>query len=112
MPIRPQLRATILRLLAELLDTKVYGTATDPLGRQALSITFTRDSEQHQSRGSKSLPAYTRTLLDMETSAKLARTSYVPGGSRGDILTYYAAQAPETGWIASRPIPPKSCKVR
>jgi hypothetical protein len=112
MPIRPQLRAAILRLLAELPDTKVYGTAADPLGRQALSVTFTRDSEQPRSPGSKSLPAYTRTLLDMETGATLARASYVPGGSGGDTLTYYTAQAPETGWIASRPIPPKSCKVR
>lgn len=112
MPIRPQLRAAILRLLAELPDTKVYGTATDPLGRKALSVTFTRDREQPRSPGSKPLPAYTRTFLDMETGAALARASYVPGGSGGDVLTHYIAQAPETGWITSRPTPPKSCKVR
>ncbi|MEU4223901.1 hypothetical protein AB0F17_06385 [Nonomuraea sp. NPDC026600] len=108
MPIRPQLRAAILRLLAELPDTKVYGTATDPLGRQALQVTFTRDTGQTQSVGSKSLPLHSRTFLDLATGATLAGASYVPG----DILTYYSAQAPETGWIANRPTPPKSCKAK
>ncbi|MFD1538226.1 hypothetical protein [Nonomuraea guangzhouensis] len=110
MPIRPQLRAAILRLLAELPGTKVYGTATDPLGRQALSVTFTRDTGQSQSVGSKSIPTHSRTYLDMETGAALAQTSW--GGSRGDILTYYAAQAPGTGWTTNRPTPPKSCKAK
>ncbi|MFG1689455.1 hypothetical protein ACGFNP_55555 [Nonomuraea sp. NPDC049269] len=108
MPIRPQLRAAILRLLAELPGTKVYGTATDPLGRPALSVTFTRDTGQPQTPGPKSPRA--RTFLDMATGAALAQTSW--GGSGGDILTYYSAQAPGTGWIANRPTPPKSCKAK
>jgi hypothetical protein len=112
MPIRPQLRAAILRLLAKLPDTKVYGTATDPLGRQALSVSFTRDAQQSQAPGARTAPEYTRTLLDLKTGATLARVSYTPGGSGGDILTHYTAQTPETGWIAHRPTPPKSCKAR
>ncbi|MEV4014875.1 hypothetical protein AB0J35_30680 [Nonomuraea angiospora] len=101
MPIRPQLRAAILRLLAELPGTMVHGTATDPLGRQALSVTLTRDDA-----GS---PSY-RTLLDPQTGATLARVSYVPGSSGGDVLSY-TARTPETGWTALPPPLPKSCKA-
>ncbi|MFG6195045.1 CU044_5270 family protein [Nonomuraea sp. JJY05] len=101
MPIRPQLRAAILRLLAELPGTKVHGMATDPLGRQALSVTFTRDM------GS---PAYTNDLLDPRTGAELARVGYAPGSSGGDLLIY-TVWAPETGWTTQRPPLPKSCKA-
>ncbi|MET7328504.1 hypothetical protein [Nonomuraea sp. NPDC005650] len=76
--------------------------ATDPLGRQALSVTFTRDT------GS---PSYTHEFLDPRTGAMLSRAGYAPGSSGGDILIY-TARTPETGWTAQRPLLPKSCETR
>lgn len=117
LPLRPNQRAALIRLLAGVPSTKVVGTVTDPLGRPALSVDFgvAGHSLVYDSKKGKELPVYSRTLLDPGTGKVLADVSYAARtavwADKGDPMTF-TATAPESGWTTARPAPPKGCEKR
>ncbi|MGP3916689.1 CU044_5270 family protein [Nonomuraea sp. 10N515B] len=117
LPLRPDQRAALIRFLAGLPSTKVVGTVTDPLGRPALSVDFgvAGNTLVYDHKQGGELPTYPRTLLDPGTGSTLAFVSYATRtavwATKGDPVTF-TATAPESGWTAERPAPPKGCEKR
>ncbi|NRQ31394.1 hypothetical protein HII36_06010 [Nonomuraea sp. NN258] len=106
LPISPAQRAAVLRLLAELPDTRVHRTVTDPLGRSGLEVTFTTKlSYAYRADLGKEAPLYSRTVLDPGTGEELAAITYADQAGTGQMLRYFAYD-PESGWTDE---PPRGC---
>jgi hypothetical protein len=115
MPIRPALRAAVLRLLAELPTTGVRGRSTDPLGRPGLALELLkgRTSTMDFGEDDEVTEQYT-TILDPRTGTVLAQVEAAGESTEGlpkGTVTYYTAWAPEAGWTGERPEKPRGCRL-
>lgn len=113
MPLRPRVRAALLRLLAGLPTTKVYGEGTDPTGRKGLSVSFYKAGETYYlGRVSRPMPAYHRQFLDQDTGMMQAHATYAGQarqGLRKDDVFGYRASGVAAGWTDERPARPRNC---
>ncbi|WP_188191007.1 CU044_5270 family protein [Nonomuraea sp. SYSU D8015] len=116
MPVRPAVRAAVLRLLADLPTTKVGGSITDPLGRPGLAVAFVKSEGFTTVFGSDDEVAerYT-TILDPRTGAVLTADAAIAaesaeGLAKGTFM-HYTAWAPEAGWTDDRPSRPRDCRL-
>ncbi|MEV3984068.1 hypothetical protein [Nonomuraea sp. NPDC049758] len=113
-PLRPAVRATVLRLLAELPTTAVRGVVKDPLSREGLAVDFDKGKRYFREFGEDDevIEDHT-TVLDPATGEILAEvtkagedTVGLPKGQTVDSQTW----TPTTGWTDDRPERPRNCR--
>ncbi|GII95729.1 hypothetical protein [Sinosporangium siamense] len=115
LPLRPDQRAAVIRLLAGLPATKVIGTVTDPLNRPALSVEFGTPNNTlvYNRKTGLELPVYHRMHIDPTTGTTLADVSHAARAGVGmakDSVVTFRATTSESGWTTEQPTIPKGCK--
>ncbi|MFC7642196.1 hypothetical protein ACFQX6_15420 [Streptosporangium lutulentum] len=107
LPVKPPVRAAALRLLAALPTTTVGGSATDPLGRSGIGVTFVKSEGFSAQFGADDEVAERySTILDPQTGTILAHTSSAAESAEGiekGTAMYYQAWAPEAAGQANAP---------
>ena len=116
LPVTPQVRAAVLRLLAGQPATKVYGQTVDPYGRKGIAVTFVKSGGFTSVFGKEDeLPTYYRLILDPQTGEALAELGYAGRATAGltkDAMMDYTALASSSGWTDVPPAPPRDCKLK
>ncbi|GAA0954405.1 hypothetical protein [Nonomuraea longicatena] len=105
MPVKPAVRASVLRILAAAPHTRVHGTATDPLGRPGLLVTFAKPGAGGTI--GKVAVSY-RTFLNPSDGRWLAVVALADKDQR--VVSYSALVS--GGWVDERPLVPKGCKLK
>ncbi|MFI9555878.1 hypothetical protein [Nonomuraea endophytica] len=100
MPISPQVRAGVLRVLAGQPGTRVHGTAIDPLGREGLVVDLGGEGGTFDD-----VPVRYRLFINLQNGAWQANVAYAVKGGR--IVSYRATTV--SGWTDVLPRIPKSC---
>ncbi|MEU1722503.1 CU044_5270 family protein [Nonomuraea sp. NPDC005692] len=113
-PLRPAVRATVLRLLADLPTTGVRGMVEDPLSREGLAVDFDKGNRYFREFGEDDeVTEDHTTVLDPATGEILAQvtragedTVGLPKGQVVDSQTW----TPTTRWTDDRPERPRNCR--
>ncbi|MFI6389050.1 hypothetical protein [Nonomuraea sp. NPDC050540] len=100
MPISPQVRAGVLRVLAGQPGTRVHGTAIDPLGREGLVVDLGGEGGTFDD-----VPVRHRLFINLQNGAWQADVAYAVKGGR--IVSYHATLV--SGWTDLPPRMPKGC---
>ncbi|MFD9941526.1 hypothetical protein ACFWYW_36750 [Nonomuraea sp. NPDC059023] len=100
MPISPQVRAGVLRVLAGQPGTRVHGVARDPLGREGLVVDLGEEGGTIND-----VPVRHRLFINLQNGASQARVAYAVKGGR--IVSYHATVV--SGWTDLLPRMPKGC---
>ncbi|AWS40031.1 CU044_5270 family protein [Streptosporangium sp. 'caverna'] len=117
LPVRPAVRATLLRMYAELPGGVAVRETVDSLGRSAL-VADLRDNELRETTqlefGSHEVPVTHETLLDSLTGRRIgARYLTVraeDGFPKGTALIDTTVS--EVGWTDERPVLPSGCHLK
>ncbi|MFF0866908.1 hypothetical protein ACFYUV_34465 [Nonomuraea sp. NPDC003560] len=113
-PLRPAVRATVLRLLADLPTTAVRGVVRDPLSREGLAVDFGEGKRYFREFGEDDevIEDHT-TVLDPATGEILAEVTKAGedavGLSEGQTVDSQT-WTPTTGWTDDRPERPRNCR--
>ncbi|SNS91715.1 hypothetical protein SAMN05216276_101989 [Streptosporangium subroseum] len=117
LPVRPAVRATLLRMYAELPGGVAVRETVDSLGRSALAVDL-RDNELRETTqlefGGHDVPVTHETLLDSLTGRRIgARYLTVrveDGFPKGTALIDNTVS--EVGWTDERPVLPPGCHLK
>ncbi|MEU1388022.1 MULTISPECIES: hypothetical protein [unclassified Nonomuraea] len=114
MPLRPAVRATVLRLLADLPTTDVRGVIRDPLSREGLAVDFDKGKRYFMEFGTDDeVTEDHTTVLDPATGEILAEVTKAGedtvGLSKGQTVNSQT-WTPTTGWTDDRPQRPQNCR--
>ncbi|MGW2222219.1 CU044_5270 family protein [Nonomuraea sp. NPDC001684] len=113
-PLRPAVRATVLRLLADLPTTAVRGVVRDPLSREGLAVDFGEGKRYFREFGEDDEVIEDHsTVLDPATGEILAEVTKAGedtvGLSKGQTVDSQT-WTPTTGWTDDRPERPRNCR--
>ncbi|MFI6535406.1 hypothetical protein ACIBHY_23365 [Nonomuraea sp. NPDC050547] len=100
MPISPQVRAGVLRVLAGQPGTRAHGVARDPLGREGLVVDLGGEGGTFND-----VPVKYRLFISLHNGAWQANVAYAVKGGR--IVSYDATLV--SGWTDLPPRMPKGC---
>ncbi|MFF5209945.1 hypothetical protein [Streptosporangium sp. NPDC000396] len=112
MPIRPAVRATLLRLYAELPGAVSAREVISPSGRPVIAVDLqSKKDEEYLRLRNRMVPVTGETLFDPRTGVNMgSRVIMVraeDGLPKGTVLAYTAVS--ERGWTDERPVLPPGC---
>ncbi|MEV6861184.1 CU044_5270 family protein [Streptosporangium subroseum] len=117
LPVRPAVRATLLRMYAELPGGVAVREIVDPLGRSALAVDL-RDNKLRETTqlmfDSHEVPVTHQTVLDsltgMRVGAQYLTVREEDGFPKGTVLIDTTVS--EVGWTDERPVLPSGCRLK